>query len=182
MNIFDTSYRTRKFPVGAWTRAGRPWSEDEEERLRQCFDAGYSLQSICERHSRAPVAIIARLATLKLIRATEPPCPYNNFRPDYIVNPKRSTSLQSQPETTEEETMNDKTCTDTAENIEHKTFIGGVDAARLSDEQIFERIARIEKQIADYDRIVNKPAKLKKVMDKLAADIDALGKYVDERV
>jgi hypothetical protein len=48
-------------------RAGLPWSEDEDERLRQEFTDGINLQIITEMHLRTQGAIAARLVHLKLV-------------------------------------------------------------------------------------------------------------------
>jgi hypothetical protein len=48
-------------------RAGLPWSEEEDEQLRQEFSHGINIQLITEMHYRTQGAIAARLVHLKLI-------------------------------------------------------------------------------------------------------------------
>jgi hypothetical protein len=50
---------------------GRPWSDDEEERLTTAFKAGESIPDIAIRHGRTLRAIEARLERLGLITAED---------------------------------------------------------------------------------------------------------------
>lgn len=65
--------------------------------------------------------------------------------------------------------------------IEHKTFILGIDAANMSDAEIFGVIAGKESELKELDKIANKPEKLKTVMAELQTGIEALVAYVDGR-
>ncbi|POZ62447.1 hypothetical protein [Chromobacterium alticapitis] len=49
---------------GAPGNAGREWTEDEEARLLQAYDAGAELKQIAADHARSRGAIAARLAKL----------------------------------------------------------------------------------------------------------------------
>jgi hypothetical protein len=44
--------------------AGRPWTEEEEARLAQAFDAGTPIEALSQAHQRSRWAIEARLARL----------------------------------------------------------------------------------------------------------------------
>ncbi len=48
-------------------RAGQPWSQQEDEQLRQEFSAAMNIQIITESHYRTQGAIASRLVHLKLI-------------------------------------------------------------------------------------------------------------------
>ena len=48
-------------------RAGQPWSQQEDEQLRQEFSAGMNIQIITESRYRTQGAIASRLVHLKLI-------------------------------------------------------------------------------------------------------------------
>lgn len=65
--------------------------------------------------------------------------------------------------------------------IETKVFVYGTDAATLSDDDLFGRIAGIEAEIRNLEAIENKPEKLKAKIDSMKADIAGLVKLVDER-
>jgi hypothetical protein len=66
-------------------------------------------------------------------------------------------------------------------NIETKVFIKGVDAANLTDSQIFDRISNLEQQIANLNKIENKPKKLTTAIKDLQKDIRDMIDYVDSR-
>ena len=51
--------------------AGRPWSQEEDERLGSSFDAGRSIEELAAVHKRSKWAIESRLARLGKI--PEPP-------------------------------------------------------------------------------------------------------------
>lgn len=48
-------------------RAGEPWSDQEEQRLSEAFQAGVTFAQLAERHQRSRAAISSRLARLGLI-------------------------------------------------------------------------------------------------------------------
>lgn len=65
--------------------------------------------------------------------------------------------------------------------IEKKTFINGVDASTLTDDQIFSVIKQAEAEIEGLELINNKPEKLGKKIAKLQKAIEKVRQYVDER-
>lgn len=69
----------------------------------------------------------------------------------------------------------------TMKNIVEITFIDGLDASTLTDTQIFQKIAKLEKDMAGWKLIENRPAKLTKAIAALQLDIDKLVAYVDGR-
>ena len=77
--------------------------------------------------------------------------------------------------TPENETMNN------TPTIETRVFILGNSAADMTDEQIFNHIARIEGEIKKLKEINSRPKKLEAKLAKMEEDIAALAKYVDER-
>ena len=66
-------------------------------------------------------------------------------------------------------------------NIETKTFINGADASELSDNQIFQRIAKLEGEMDKLVGIRAKSVKKDAAIAALQSDIDALVAYVDAR-
>ena len=65
--------------------------------------------------------------------------------------------------------------------IEVKTFINEIDAATLTDEQIFSKIAELEGVLKSYATIGNKPKKLVAAMLNVERNIQELVAYVDGR-
>ena len=65
--------------------------------------------------------------------------------------------------------------------IETKTFIDGIDASTVSDEQIFTRIAKIEAQIDTWNKIKTKPKKLEAKIAEAQQSINMLVAFVDGR-
>lgn len=49
--------------------AGRPWSQDEDQRLGKGYDTGRTIDELAEAHQRSRIAIEARLAKLGRIEA-----------------------------------------------------------------------------------------------------------------
>lgn len=49
--------------------AGRPWSQEEDQRLGKAYDTGRTIDELAEAHQRSRIAIEARLAKLGRIEA-----------------------------------------------------------------------------------------------------------------
>lgn len=82
-------------------------------------------------------------------------------------------ALQTQPQPQEPEM--DKP------NIETKTFIRGVDASTLSDDQIIGRILDLETQVEHLKKVKVTSTKVLDSIQSLEADIQALANYLDNR-
>ena len=65
--------------------------------------------------------------------------------------------------------------------IETKTFINGQNAAILTDEQIFQKIARLEQEIDKLKAIRAKSTKLEASIEAMEKDVADLVAYVDAR-
>jgi hypothetical protein len=72
-------------PEGAPVNAGRPWSEEEDARLGQAFDAGTPVEQLAQAHQRSRWAIEARLVRLGKIAA-----PQSGFAPRYPMSRKNT--------------------------------------------------------------------------------------------
>ncbi len=70
---------------------------------------------------------------------------------------------------------------ETTVTIETRTFINGVDASSLSDDQIFGEIAKIEKKIDTLKAVKTISKKLQKTIDEQQALAQKLADYVDAR-
>lgn len=69
----------------------------------------------------------------------------------------------------------------TAMNIQNVTLINGNNIANMTDDQLFDIIAKEEAAIKALRAIENKPQKLKDKINKMQADIDALILLIDAR-
>jgi len=66
-------------------------------------------------------------------------------------------------------------------NFEVKVFIGGKDAASMSDKELFRKIKAIEGRIKRWNEIVHKPIKLNDSIKELETDIEDIVEYIDRR-
>lgn len=157
-------------------RHGYPWEKHEFDELRRLFRMETSLQYICSSMKRSAAGVLPKLKGLGLIAySSSDDCYYRVTQPE----PGASGATNPNPETKEEIML--KINVPAAATIETKTFIAGVDASTLTDEQIFTRIAEIESQLRHYDTISTKPAKLVELMSRLKLDTAKLAAYVDGR-
>jgi hypothetical protein len=86
-------------------------------------------------------------------------------------------NCNDQPIKTEEKPMTIKT----NPLFERRVFINGVDAATLTDDQIFEAIRNAEAQMKGLRDIDNQPKKLAKKIDDLLTQVGKVLAYVDQR-
>jgi hypothetical protein len=170
---------------------GKTWTSEHKQQLLDEFVKGTHLKELASMFGRKLDSIVAKLFDLKLLIRTQ--CSFASYNYIYYVNlrffevkglacpylPNKAvpTTTLSQPK---EATMSNDTNV-TIVTIETKTLINGVDGAELSDEQIFNRIAKIEAQIKTWASIENKPKKLLAKIDEAKASIAALVSYVDGR-
>lgn len=47
--------------------AGKPWSADEDAKLKSCFEAGMSKEELCAEFERTPGSISSRIVRLGLL-------------------------------------------------------------------------------------------------------------------
>lgn len=66
-------------------------------------------------------------------------------------------------------------------NIETRTFVNNVNISELSDDAVFDIIAKTEAEVRRLEAIEAKPAKLQAKIDALKASIVKLGELVDAR-
>ena len=184
-------------------RSGQRWSELEEQHLKEAFIRGEALEQISTSLQRPGTAVLSRLVDMRLLIRRD----LGNYRYDYHVNdslfikhnfPNPYKQGQSKPNTqpipdspaarwpypkepvdstTEPQPKEDTMAT----IIETKTFIDGIDASTVSDEQIFTRIAKIEAQIDTWNKIKTKPKKLEAKIAEAQQSINMLVAFVDGR-
>lgn len=188
-----------------WDRYGMRWDATEMRLLATRFTRGQTLKEICESMQRPPAGVLSKLVSLRLLTPVGEPNAYGHY--SYRVGPGfNSTPTCDSPSTedpvkgttTEDITM-DKICAtqtyagsaacgivgsafnNNVPLIEVKTMIMGSDASNMADAAIFDLIARREREIAELQKIVNKPTKLVKAIEELQAGIEKLVAYVDAR-
>ncbi len=66
--------------------------------------------------------------------------------------------------------------------VQVRTFVNGVDASTLSDDQVFKTIGNLEGEIAKLEAIQNKPKALTARIEKFKQDIQDPVDLLDERV
>ena len=69
----------------------------------------------------------------------------------------------------------------TTKNIETKVLIAGIDAATMSDMDIFSKISKLEGEISKLTTIKAKSAKLAAAVSAIEDDVQKLVAYVDGR-
>ena len=143
---------------------GYPWTNEQYAELTKLFREGSCLQTMCEELERPANGVVPKLVYLNLIEFDPDKCCYFRIEKfDLPKQPKEPIMAKQEP------------------TIETKTFISGEDAANMTDEQIFNKIASLEGQIAKWTGVKTRPNKLQKHLDQLQADIAKLVEYVDAR-
>lgn len=183
-------------------RHGRPWTQYEIEILLDVWsNTDLPLSLICENMRRPELECLSKLQDHGLVKpeavkghytgsyvVTDKPEKTKFFGtlPPWALSPGNASDSDSDNERVSAK-PNPKPPTETKDeimsnpNIETKTFIGGVDAVNLSDDQIFDAIAKVEKQIATLSGVLNKPKKLVAKIEALRDDVQALVDFVDSR-
>ena len=166
MKKFDTNFEERDRNPSRWSRYGLPWSQTEREFLAKRFAMGAALEDICVELGRPASGVISKLCAAGLIE-------YSSSDGCHYVT---ETKPQPQPQT-KEITMSNVTDI----TIVTRTFIGGADTTSLSDEQIFQMIARKENEIKAWESIAARPKKLQARIDAAKEEIQKLVDFVDGR-
>lgn len=162
MEKFDASFA--RYDGAIRDNHGKIWSQESLATLAALFHDGESLAGMCETLQRPADGTLKKLVQHRLLHHD----PFTNTYTRCHTQPK------TKPTQPEEPTMTHAT-------IETKTFIEGIDAANMGDEQIFKKIASLENSIKVWGAIENKPKKLDAMIEQTKADIKALVVYVDGR-
>lgn len=64
LNCLETSTPKKELPQNA----GKPWSTEDDERLKVCFESGMTKKELCTEFKRTTGSITSRLARLGLIK------------------------------------------------------------------------------------------------------------------
>lgn len=150
---------------------GQIWQDEELCHLEKLFLCGTPLSAMCEALQRSAQGVVAKLRSQRFIWPDS-----DGYH--YLTDEAKIQSTKPITESTIEE---EPIVTINVPVIETKTFIHGLDASTMSDEDIFVIIAKLEERWRKYDVITAKPKKMVIVMDTIRADIVALTVYVDGR-
>jgi hypothetical protein len=159
-----------------------PWEPSEYQTLKTLFHKGYTLEMMCNCMERSSAGILAKLVDVGCVGFDTvsmsyyySPSSVNKDYEDYIdPDATKASKPKTQPK---KENIMAK-----INKIEIKTFINDIDAATLSDEQIFAKIAELEALGKSYASISTKPQKLIKAMETVQQNINDLVAYVDSRL
>jgi hypothetical protein len=168
MKQFNTNYEARDRDPSQWARYGMTWSAAEKEKLYGLFASGRFLEDMCMVLGRPASGVISKLQSANLIQ-------YNPADDQYYINETNAESSAQPVHQSKEKDMSTNIA------ITNKTLIGGVDASQLTDEQIFQLIARKENEIKTWETIQARPKKLQAIIDEAKADIQKLVDFVDAR-
>lgn len=152
-------------------RHGMIWTQEEYEKLRDHFDNGLTLRTMCDLMARPADGIVAKLKQLGLIYI-------DNASGQYL---RRHPPVNCVQQSESESIMNDNTKTAASANFELKTLIQGRDGSQMTDAEIFRVIAKLEKEQEALESVKNKPKKLLAAIEALKAEIQSIVNYVDER-
>lgn len=162
---FNTEYEYHDNTKRA--RHGLPWTPHDYARLEEAGRRRWTLEAICDHMERSASGVIPKLVQLKLIR--------RDPRGEYEWTDSTPIETETEEETTMNPTIN------VVANITTQTLIRGRDAASMSDEQIFQLITKLERDVEALLAIKAKSVKLQAAVASLNQDIDALVAYVDGR-
>lgn len=172
-----------KYPVEGWanapdlSRAGKTWTIEEWKLLRDEYMRGETLAAMSLAHKRTCSALREALAHAGFICkiVLQSSHRYHSNLPYYYkIIPDEHVHPIAQPEIQPEEITMTK-------NIETKTLIAGQDAANMTDNEIFQKIAKLEAEVSKLQSIKVASKKLKAAVEALEVDIAKLVEYVDSR-
>lgn len=171
---FHTDFATRD--PGGWERHGLTWTDTDYRELSRLVTENANLSQMCKALARPPDGVLAKLSQRGYIRrdSSDPnPRAYWKLGQTWGMA-NRSDALD---QTNKEEDMT----TNAAPIIETVTRILGRDASTMTDDQIFQLIARQEGEIAMLSGIKAKSKKLEARIAEIQSGIEKLVEYVDSR-
>lgn len=150
------------------------------ERLFFAYRYGYyQVNGKYRGHGEHPFDIVAEIVDTNTTAVLEPVVIRSDY-PEWIVSDDSLKDIISyitfipEQETNTVSNLNPIT-------VETRTFVNGVDAKQLSDDNIFAKIAEAEAEIERLNKIKRKPKALQARIDALTAGIDALVALSDAR-
>ena len=164
-------------------RHGKVWTPAETQSLRKELRLGATLKQICESLERPAVGVLTKAVshsylerdieadkyyytdlTLSSPEHLDKTADADLESPEYFINP-----------------INEKGTEMSSIEIKHVTLINGVDITKLSDDQIFDTIAKLEQSIESLDRLKHRPKALERRIESLKTQIKTLVDFSDSR-
>lgn len=183
---------------------GRPWDLEQDLKIADMFTHGSSLPTICVTMGRSASSICSRLARLGYLKYNSPEG-YKRKEDDslYTTNAgmtdltdaivsgkytlettSESVSLSYSGHATFKPTEKELTMNNFVDNtkaVSTVTYVYGQPVDSMSDDQIFNLIAKIEQEIESLSKIKAQSKKLEKKVASLKDDINKLVELVDNR-
>lgn len=147
-------------------RRGSRWTQEDDDRLRNMVESGYSIKEMCQLLGRDIGGITGRFVNLGIAQLND-----DGF---YV-----QTKTYSTPTCITKENI--MTTPNTAATIETKTFILGRDASTMTDIEIFNLIAKTEAELVKLKGIQTKSSKLAAHIARVEYDLCHLAEYLDNR-
>jgi len=179
-DLFSSYNATRDLQNYTGRNHGRPWTVEALTELRSLFLDGFDFETIINTIGRSTGEVIPKLKTLGLVYE-HPSTARNSWTADlhYKGNVGNDRIVDTPIEVHTQE--NEMSAQETTKIIEEITLINGVNATSLSDDQIFDLIAKLETKAKVLNNIENKPQKLIAKICYINEDIAKLVAFVDAR-
>lgn len=171
-------------------RAGKFWSDREEEDLLHMLDARMPLQEICEKLGRTSLGVCERGVNLGVLKRT--------VESDFVfakpqIRLKSPDTIQvsnnevNQSTLMENEEMSYPTITATAMSMppqkafETKVIIFGRDAANMTEQELINAIKQVEGEIARLKEVKTKSKKIAANIADLESQLASIVEVLDAR-
>ena len=159
-------------------RHGKPWTAEEMARLVEYFKMGMPLKELVAAVKRSVGGVIPKLMEKRLI--------FSGATLNYYYNITVYSEKEHQMNKTDFGPISPIEKAAKAlvvKTIEDITLIRDFSSigANLSDDDIFQLIAELERQKTSFEAIQNKPKKLQDKIAGITADIQRLCEFVDGR-
>ncbi len=173
-----------------WAMYGKPWIEQDKQKLAKLFWAGHDLKVMCEALQRPPNGVLNQLSYLRCLCFDSVLCKYfvtkhspQQTHVELKQETDQHTAAAAEIFSNLSDSLKETTMSKTTEiiKIETKTLVNGVDIATMENSQIYSLIASQEAEIAELEKIKNKPKKLKAEIEKRQEGIDALVAHLDSK-
>lgn len=153
-------------------------------KVSRHFLAGMPISAIarwCKISVGSMLVVLHKLSFLKLVSGEG-----GTVRYEHAYQPLLKNKIKSSDDTVQGGVIEIPSPLPTIEEptmiaIENRTYINDINAADMTDDQVFLKIADLEKEMAKLEAIKNKPQKLLGRINDMQVAITKLVKYVDER-
>lgn len=191
--LYDISYLEKDYKrqsqQGPRVRHGQRWTQSDLNTLAAFYKSGHPLEQLCNLLERPAAGILPKLVSLGMLEKIG-----DDY---YVVITYETRSQKVFPKIlfddcfdsahsgfhflSDKPVQQENIMTQDIKNIETRTYIQGQDASKLTDAQLFDIIAKLEKDKRGLSLIENKSKKLQAAIDAIANDIAAINTYIDSR-